>query len=43
MREWAKIIKGGGGGQPDFASAGGKEVAQLPEVLKTAQEFLENL
>lgn len=43
VREWAKIIKGGGGGQPDFASAGGKEVAQLPEVLKTAQEFLENL
>ena len=33
IREAAKFIQGGGGGQPGLASAGGKNVAGLPEAL----------
>jgi len=34
IREAAKLILGGGGGQPGFASAGGKEVAGLKPALE---------
>lgn len=42
VREWAPAIKGGGGGQPFFATAGGKELGGLPEVVKLASEFVSN-
>lgn len=40
IRELAKSIQGGGGGQPFYATAGGKDVAGLPEAIQKAQSFL---
>lgn len=40
VREWAKGIKGGGGGQPFLATAGGKEPAGLDGVLKAIEEWI---
>jgi alanyl-tRNA synthetase len=40
VRSWAKHIKGGGGGQPFFAQAGGKDLSGLDAVIKEAKEFL---
>lgn len=40
VRELAKEIKGGGGGQPFFATAGGKDISGLPSVVKKAQEVI---
>ncbi|MDO5654787.1 MAG: alanine--tRNA ligase [Flavobacteriaceae bacterium] len=42
VREWAKEINGGGGGQPVFATAGGKEVSGLGKVLELARNFIKN-
>jgi len=36
IREWAKEVKGGGGGQPFFAQAGGADVSGLPKVKELA-------
>lgn len=36
IREAAKAVKGGGGGQPFFASAGGKEVSGLQNAIQIA-------
>ena len=33
VRELAKITGGGGGGRPDFAQAGGKDVSKIDEAL----------
>jgi alanyl-tRNA synthetase len=43
IREWAKLINGGGGGQPFYASAGGKDVNGLKSVIDTATEFASKL
>ncbi len=40
VRELAKEIKGGGGGQPFFATAGGKDVSGLESVVSKANEMI---
>jgi alanyl-tRNA synthetase len=43
VKELAKHIQGGGGGQPFFATAGGKHLAGLPQVVKAAKSLLEQV
>ncbi|SHJ66601.1 alanyl-tRNA synthetase [Reichenbachiella agariperforans] len=43
VRELAKEIKGGGGGQPFFATAGGKEINGLPQAVTKAKELIESM
>lgn len=41
IKELAKNIKGGGGGQPFFATAGGKDLQGLDKVLAEARQVVE--
>ena len=41
VKELAKHIQGGGGGQPFFATAGGKRIGGLDEVVRGAQAVVE--
>jgi alanyl-tRNA synthetase len=41
IRDWAKEVRGGGGGQPFFAQAGGADPSGLPKVKELAIKFLE--
>ncbi|MGO1669603.1 MAG: alanine--tRNA ligase [Sphingobacterium sp.] len=40
VKELAKEIQGGGGGQPFFATAGGKNLDRLPNAISRAKEFV---
>lgn len=40
VRELAKITGGGGGGRPDFAQAGGKDLSQIDAALAQATELV---
>lgn len=43
VRELAKNIQGGGGGQAFFATAGGKNLEGLPNVVKQANEMIKEI
>jgi alanyl-tRNA synthetase len=40
VREAAKLIQGGGGGQPTLATAGGKDCGGLEDAMKRAVEMV---
>jgi len=42
IRDLARHIQGGGGGQPFFATAGGKQAEGLPDALNAAREVFNN-
>ena len=43
VRDLAKEIRGGGGGQPFFATAGGKELAGLDNVVKKGGDLIKSI
>ncbi|MDP4092852.1 MAG: alanine--tRNA ligase [Bacillota bacterium] len=42
IREVAKIAGGGGGGRPDMAQAGGKDITKIDDALKTSSTVIGN-
>ena len=40
IKEAAKVAGGGGGGRPDMAQAGGKDVSKLADALAKAEEMI---
>lgn len=43
VKELATICGGGGGGRPDMAQAGAKDVAKITEALQAAYGIIENM
>ena len=43
VKQLAPLVGGGGGGRPDFAEAGGKDAAKIPELLAAARPLIEKL
>lgn len=43
IQKISKIISGGGGGRPDLAQAGGKDISRLDEALKAGKEIVKEL
>jgi len=43
VKHLAPIVGGGGGGRPDFAEAGGKDPAKIPELLEAARSHIADL
>lgn len=43
VRELARYIKGGGGGQPFFATAGGKDLSGLDQVVEEGKKMISQL
>ena len=41
IKEAAKVTGGGGGGRPDMAQAGGKDISKIDEALKEAVKVIE--
>jgi alanyl-tRNA synthetase len=41
IKEVAKIAGGGGGGRPDMAQAGGKDISKINQALKAAISVIE--
>ncbi len=42
IKEIAPILGGGGGGRPDFAQAGGKDISKIDEALAKAKEYIKS-
>lgn len=40
IRELAKLVKGGGGGQPFYATAGGSDISGIEAVVEKAKDYL---
>ena len=40
VREIAQIAGGNGGGKPDSAMAGGKDISKIPDALNAAEEIV---
>jgi len=43
IKKIAPILGGGGGGRPDFAQAGGKDVSKLPQAKEAALEYIQEV
>jgi alanyl-tRNA synthetase len=43
IKKIAPILGGGGGGRADFAQAGGKEPSKLPEAMKAAKAYIDEI
>jgi alanyl-tRNA synthetase len=43
IKQVAPILGGGGGGRSDFAQAGGKEPGKLPEAMRAARAYLDEV
>jgi alanyl-tRNA synthetase len=43
VKHLAPIVGGGGGGRPDFAEAGGKDAAKIPDLLAAARSHIASL
>ncbi len=41
IKQVAPVVGGGGGGRPDFAQAGGKDVSKIDAAIKAAKEYVE--
>jgi alanyl-tRNA synthetase len=43
VKELASIVGGGGGGRPDFAEAGGKDLSKIADMLAASRTVIEKM